>query len=101
MGCGDAPVCSGADTEPLGAECAVAHPDVVALKAGVELAPRRAGRMSAPSGQQGGEVALLEIVAAGGTQDLSPPLNLTFESNLAFDKSAITEALWIAAKVIA
>ena len=101
MGCVDAPVHSGADTELLDAECVVAHRGVVAVKAVGELDPRRAGRMSAPSGQQGGEVALLEIVAAGGTQDPSPPLNVRFESSLAFDKSAIPEALWIMAKVIA
>lgn len=66
VGCVDAPVHSGADTEPLGAECVVAHPGVVAIKAAGDLTRRLAGHMSAPSGQQGGEVALLEIVAAGG-----------------------------------
>lgn len=101
VGCVDAPVHSGADTEFLDAECVVAHRGVVAVETVGELDPRRAGRMSAPSGQQGGEVALLEIVAAGGTQDPSPPLNVRFESSLAFDKSAIPEALWIMAKVIA
>lgn len=63
MNCVDAPVRFGADTEPLDAECVVVHPGVVAVKAVVELAARRAACMSVPGGQQGGEVALLEIVA--------------------------------------